>query len=89
MSVTAGYGQTVLNTLRRFNKIEEFPLVLGREYSGIVKARGKSVRKNIQIGDKVFGIVPAHHAGSLAQYVVVDQNTVRSNENFSEKKSCN
>lgn len=78
---SAGYGQTVLNSLRHLNRIKEFPLILGREFSGIVKAKGKSVRKNIQVGDKVFGIVPTHQPGSLAEYVVVDQNTVRHKEN--------
>lgn len=84
--VSAGYGQRVLNSLRHLNRIKEFPLILGREFSGIVKAKGKSVRKNIQVGDKVFGIVPTHQPGSLAEYVVVDQNTVRHKENGDEIK---
>lgn len=83
-SVSAGYGQRVLNSLRHLNRIKEFPLILGREFSGVVKARGKSVRKNLQVGDKVFGIVPTHQPGSLAEYVVVDQKTVRNQEKSDE-----
>lgn len=67
----------MLNTLRWFSKIDEFPLILGREFCGVVRAKGKSVRDDIQIGDKVWGVVPPHKPGSIAEYVVVDQSTVR------------
>lgn len=66
-----------MNTLRWIGKINEFPLVLGREFCGVVKDKGKSVRGDIQIGDKVWGVVPPHLSGSIAEYVVVHQNTVR------------
>lgn len=72
-----GYGARVLNTLRWISKINEFPLILGREFCGVVKAKGKSVRPGIQIGDKVWGVVPPQRSGSIAEYVVVHQNTVR------------
>lgn len=68
-----GYGQRVLNTLRWVSKINEFPLILGREFCGVVRAKGKSVRDEIQIGDKVWGVVSPHQQGSIAEYVVVDQ----------------
>lgn len=71
-----GYGRTVLNTLRFFSKVNEFPLILGREFCGVVKARGKKVRDDIQIGDKVWGVVSPQRPGSQAEYVVVDQSTV-------------
>lgn len=77
-----GYGQRVLNTLRWISKIDEFPLILGREFCGVVRAKGKSVRNEIQIGDKVWGVVSPHQQGSIAQYVVVDQLFV-SFSNFS------
>lgn len=68
----------MLNTLRWISKINEFPLILGREFCGVVRGKGKSVRADIQIGDKVWGVVPPHRSGSLAELVVVDQHTVRS-----------
>lgn len=52
-----GYGRTGLSTLRWFSKINEFPLILGREFSGIVRQKGDKVRDDIQIGDKVMGLV--------------------------------
>ncbi|XP_031629544.1 reticulon-4-interacting protein 1 homolog, mitochondrial-like isoform X2 [Contarinia nasturtii] len=71
-----GYGANVMNTLRWISKIKEFPLISGREFCGVVKEKGKSVRDDIQIGSKVWGLVPAHMPGSLAEYVVVNQNTI-------------
>lgn len=65
-----------MNTLRWFSKDDEFPLILGREFCGVVKERGQNVRDDIQIGDKVWGLATPHHPGSHAEYVVVDQNTV-------------
>lgn len=66
----------MLNTLRWISKINEFPLVLGREFCGVVRGRGMSVRADIQIGDEVWGVIPAHLTGTFAEYVVVNQNTV-------------
>lgn len=71
-----GYGRTGLSTLRWFSKIKEFPLILGREFSGIVRQKGDKVRDDIQIGDKVWGLVGVQRPGSHAEYVVVDQSTV-------------
>lgn len=67
-----------MNTLRSLSKINEFPMIPGREFCGVVKRKGKSVRDEIQVGTKVWGVVPAHIHGSIAQYVVVNENTVRT-----------
>lgn len=72
-----------MNKLRLLNWIKEFPLILGREFSGVVKAKGRRVRRNIKVGDTVFGISPAHQPGALAEYVVVDQDNVRQSESLS------
>lgn len=76
-SIIDGYGQRVLNTLRWITKVNEFPLVLGREFCGVVRDKGKSVRPEIQIGQKVWGVVPPWKQGSIAELVVVDEHTVR------------
>lgn len=54
-----------------------FPLILGREFCGFVKNLGDEVRTDIQIVDKVWGLVPIHMQGSHAQYVVVNESSVR------------
>ena len=74
--ISVGYGRTGLSTLRWLGEINEFPLILGREFSGIVKEKGPNVRDDIQIGDKVWGLVPLQQPGAHAEYVVVDQSTV-------------
>lgn len=73
---SVGYGRAGLSALRWFSGINEFPLILGREFSGIVKEKGAKVRENIQIGDKVFGLIALQRPGAHAEYVVVDQSTV-------------
>lgn len=51
-------------------------MIVGREFCGVVRAKGKLVRPDIQIGDKVWGVVLPQKPGTFAQYVVVDQFTV-------------
>lgn len=65
-----------MNVLRCNSNIE-FPLTLGRDFSGIVTRKGMSVREEIQVNDKVWGVVPLHRSGSHAEYVLVDENCVR------------
>lgn len=72
---TGGYGSTLLN-LMRCNANIEFPLTLGRDFCGVVTRKGMSVREDIQVGDKVWGVVPPHKSGCHAEYVVVDESCV-------------
>lgn len=70
--------------LRWFSRVNEFPLILGREFSGIVKDKGANVRDDIQIGDKVWGLVSPQRPGAHAEYVVVDQSTVSAENRISK-----
>ena len=47
-----GYGSTLLNLQRKMEKIEEFPLILGRDFSGVVVKTGRLV-KRFRPGDEV------------------------------------
>lgn len=71
-----GYGRNVINTLRFVTKNTEFPLILGREFCGVVIAKGQKVRDDIQVGEKVWGVVSPQSPGSQAEFVVVNQSTV-------------
>lgn len=71
--VSDGYGARVLNTLRWLTNKNEFPLVLGREFCGVVKQKGSAVRADIQVGDKVWGVISPHQDGSIAEYVVINE----------------
>lgn len=68
-----GYGATTFNFVRQANKCSlssnEFPLVLGRDFSGTVVHIGKKV-KDIKCGDEVWGASSPWDKGSHAEYVL-------------------
>jgi NADPH:quinone reductase len=56
----------------------EFPVILGRDYAGVVEQVGADVTR-YSVGDEVFGFVlhanPTVHDGSWAEFIVVPQDT--------------
>lgn len=76
--ISQGYGHSLFR-LARFaidsvsaDKMtyDKFPMVLGRDFSGSVIAKGVSVTK-FKIGDKVWGVIPPYiNTGSHANLVV-------------------
>lgn len=72
VAMLGGYGSKTLNLLRcQYSKAIEFPLILGREFSGEVVQCGMGVNNKFAAGDRVYGVIPLHINGSHAQYVVV------------------
>lgn len=55
----------------------EFPLTLGRDFSGTVVSKGHGVNK-FSVGDQVWGVVPIEQQGCHATSVVVDSCLVCS-----------
>jgi NADPH:quinone reductase len=57
----------------------EFPIVLGRDYAGVVEQAGSEVT-GISVGDEVFGFIPGMsptvHAGSWAELIAVPESIV-------------
>jgi NADPH:quinone reductase-like Zn-dependent oxidoreductase len=55
----------------------EFPVVLGRDFAGVVEQAGSDVR-DLSIGDEVFGFVsgmgPTVHDGSWAELIAVPES---------------
>ncbi|ESO92256.1 hypothetical protein LOTGIDRAFT_162911 [Lottia gigantea] len=74
-----GYGHSLFNIWRNqggmFSTRSEFPLVLGRDFSGVVIETGKDV-KTYKAGDEVWGVVNAQKQGSHAEYTVVSSSEV-------------
>ena len=67
-----GYGKVA------FEKVfsAHLPLILGRDFAGVVKAVGKEV-KEFKAGDEVMGVViPQSGTGSHAQFIVVPSDCV-------------
>jgi len=67
-----GYGRVL------FEKVfgAHLPLILGRDFAGVVKAVGKEV-KDFKAGDEVMGVViPQSGTGSHAQLIVVPSDCV-------------
>lgn len=66
-----GYGRTLFQIPRNFEL--EFPLTLGRDFSGTVIAKGHDVGNEINIGDEVYGFIPIHKQGSFAEAVLAEK----------------
>ena len=47
-----------------------FPLILGRDFSGVVSALGEGV-KDLRLGDEVFGVLEAGREGAYAEKIAI------------------
>ncbi|NKB57629.1 MAG: zinc-binding dehydrogenase [Alphaproteobacteria bacterium] len=50
--------------------ITDFPYVLGRDFSGVVRAVGDDV-KDVQVGDSVFGVCDVGQEGAYAEKIAI------------------
>lgn len=71
----SGYGQTLLNLWRKAEKVDEFPLILGRDFSGEVLKTGRLARR-FQKGDEVWGTPSVISGGTHAEFVVASQDEI-------------
>ncbi|XP_053700572.1 reticulon-4-interacting protein 1 homolog, mitochondrial [Synchiropus splendidus] len=79
VSMRGGYGAASLAMKRdplNLNQTgSEFPLILGRDVSGVIMECGLDV-KYFKEGDEVWAAVPPWKQGSLAEFVVLSGNEV-------------
>ncbi|XP_063042152.1 reticulon-4-interacting protein 1 homolog, mitochondrial-like isoform X2 [Engraulis encrasicolus] len=79
IAMRGGYGAGVLRLRRDPRTLlqdgVEFPLVLGRDVSGVVLQCGSGV-KHVQEGDEVWASVPPWQQGSLADYILLNGSDV-------------
>lgn len=71
----SGYGQTLLNLWRKAEKVDEFPLILGRDFSGEVLKTGRLARR-FGKGDEVWGTPSVISGGTHAEVVVASQDEI-------------
>ncbi|XP_043277624.1 reticulon-4-interacting protein 1, mitochondrial [Venturia canescens] len=77
VAMARGYGSTIFNFMRKTKNLNlepeiEFPLTLGRDFSGTIVSKGHGVGDRIKLGDEVWGVVPIDRQGCHANYVTVD-----------------
>ncbi|XP_076466435.1 NAD(P)H oxidoreductase RTN4IP1, mitochondrial-like [Babylonia areolata] len=73
-----GYGSKILNALRKRQgglSGSEFPLILGRDFSGTVVETGQAVRR-FKPGDEVWGALSPFRQGSHAHCVVASESEI-------------
>ncbi len=58
----------------------KFPLVLGRDFSGVVSALGAGV-EDLRIGDEVFGVLEVGREGAYAEKIAVGASIVAKKPN--------
>jgi len=75
-----GYGREILDNINVITQItkcklsyDRFPLVLGRDFSGIIRNVGANVTK-FKVGDEIWGSLSPFKQGSHCKYIVASQD---------------
>lgn len=83
VDMTRGFASKSVNFLRLVGRTAEFPLILGRDYSGVIVAKGNKF-KHFQEGDSIYGVRWILGHGTHAEYALVTNNEVcEKPKNFS------
>lgn len=79
---SGGFGSVFLKNLRQLDylcqkrdSISELPLILGRDFAGVITAKGSSVL-DFDVGDEVYGVVKPQDPGCHAEYAVTTNTLV-------------
>ena len=91
-----GYGREIIDSLNVITQAtkcklsyDKFPLVLGRDFAGVVRSTGAAVTK-FQVGDQIWGSLSPFKQGSHCKYLVASEEELSrkpSNLSFEEAAS--
>jgi len=79
VQMAAGYGRNLINLYKNLVNQEigssEFPLTLGRDFSGVIVDVGSQV-KHLKVGDEVFGAIDAKRQGTHAEFCLASEKEI-------------
>lgn len=79
VQMASGYGRNLINLYRTIVNQDigssEFPLTLGRDFSGVVVDVGSQV-KHVEIGDEVWGAIDAKRQGTHAEFCLASEKEI-------------
>lgn len=75
LRMAEGYGRNAMNLFRKQNNIPEFPMILGRDFSGEIVKRGKRFLR-FQVGEPVYGVRWVVGQGTHAEYAIVNKTEI-------------
>ena len=91
-----GYGREIIDSLNVVTQAtkcklsyDKFPLVLGRDFAGVVRSTGAAVTK-FQVGDQIWGSLSPFKQGSHCKYLVASEDELSlkpSNLSYEEAAS--
>ncbi len=79
--ISTGIGQELCNSMRSMRGMpagsgREFPVILGRDFSGVVERVGSKVTK-VKVGDEVWAALPFYYReGGMGDYIVVTEEVL-------------
>jgi len=79
LKVSQGFGRGLRDLVNRYNpnvNSSNFPVILGRDGTGVISEIGKDVI-DLKVGDNVWFVVPYCVQGSLSNYLVLEKEYVR------------
>ncbi|VVC30914.1 Hypothetical protein CINCED_3A018034 [Cinara cedri] len=89
-----GYGKVFLNRVRQAQQMSlcrpvEFPLTLGRDFCGVVVAKGANVTDALNVGDTVMGVIAPFNQGCHSELVSVPEaQVIKKPENLSDEEAA-
>ncbi|XP_046393089.1 reticulon-4-interacting protein 1 homolog, mitochondrial [Ischnura elegans] len=80
VAMMGGYGARSLNFVKKLQAgsrdMIEFPLTLGRDFSGKIVEKGHGVPESLKVGDTVWGVVSPFQQGCHAQFAIAPVSSV-------------